>query len=44
MDQTKVYVDGNYQIFPLKISVDFILATVKLFFVDADNKHTYTFI
>ena len=44
MDQMKVYVDGNYQIFPLKISVDFILATVKLFFVDADNKYTYTFI
>jgi hypothetical protein len=38
-----VYLDGNYQIFPLKISVDFILATAKLFFVDTDNKHTYRF-
>jgi len=44
MDQMKVYVDQNYQIFLLKISVDFILATAKPFFVDTDNKHTYTFI
>jgi len=37
MDQMKVYLGGNHQISPLKISVNFILATAKLFFVDTDN-------